>query len=450
MTYRRRLPAIASLILSISLVLGGCATVDAPGSIETVNRDLNAFTRNDLRLARSTGGSPEQRAGVDALLAAPLSQDAAIRLALLGSPALQALLADRMAEIAEAAQSGRPSNPVFTYERLRTGGETEISRMLGIGLLELLTLPQRRRAAAAATEAARVQLAATVVEEVTRVRQAWVRAVAAEQRLRYADQVLESAAASAELARRMEAAGNFNRIARARQQAFEADARTEAVLARQQATATREELVRALGLAYAEASRLQLPERLPDVPKELASAAEITKRVNAERLDVRLARAQFDAAASRRGLGAVTSWTDLELGIQREGETRGVEVEVRLPVFDLGELERSALDARTLAAAQSLEATQRAAGSHLRESYAAYLAAHRVARHHLDELVPLRRTIAEESLLRYNGMIIGVFELLEDAREQVKTVMDAIEAEEEFWLAEAALESALVGRPVTE
>lgn len=431
-------------------LLAGCSTVSAPERVAAVNREFGAFTRNDLRLSRSPSVSSVQREGIDALLAEPLSQAGAIRLAMLGSPSLQALLAEHASEIAEAAQMGRIANPMLTYERMRVEGDTEISRTLAIGLLDVLTFPQRRRIGDAATEAAELQLAMAVIDEVTRVRQAWVRAVAASQRRSFAEQVLESAEASAELARRMETAGNFSRIERARQQAYEVDARTEAVLARQQATVAREELVRALGLADAEAARLRLPERLPDVPKDLLSAADVTQRVNAERLDVRLALAEFRKAAARRGLGHLTTFTDIEVGVKRDGSSRGVEVDVRLPVFDFGDLERSSLDSRTLAAAQTLEATTRAAGSHLRESYAAYLAAHGVARHHLDELVPLRRTIAEESLLRYNGMIIGVFELLEDAREQVTTVMAAIDAEEEFWLAEAALQSALVGRPVNE
>jgi hypothetical protein len=42
--------------------------------------------------------------------------------------------------------------------------------------------------------------------------------------------------------------------------------------------------------------------------------------------------------------------------------------------------------------------------------------------------VPLRKQIAEENLLRYNGMLIGVFELLADARAQIASVNAAIEA----------------------
>ena len=96
--------------------------------------------------------------------------------------------------------------------------------MLAFGLLDLLTLPQRQRVAASRVDQAQLQLAANVVESVTQVRRAWVSAVASAQSLQYAQQVSDSAEASAELARRMQAVGNFSKLQRARQQAFYADA----------------------------------------------------------------------------------------------------------------------------------------------------------------------------------------------------------------------------------
>jgi outer membrane protein TolC len=88
------------------------------------------------------------------------------------------------------------------------------------------------------------------------------------------------------------------------------------------------------------------------------------------------------------------------------------------------------------------------AQSHLRESYFAYRTTYDLARHYRDEIVPLRKTISEENLLLYNGMLIGVFELLADAREQVSSVRQAIAAQRDFWLADANLRSTLIGRPV--
>jgi hypothetical protein len=48
-------------------------------------------------------------------------------------------------------------------------------------------------------------------------------------------------------------------------------------------------------------------------------------------------------------------------------------------------------------------------------------------------------------LLRYNGMLVGVFELLADARAQINSVNTAIEAQRDYWLAETDLQAAING-----
>ncbi len=87
------------------------------------------------------------------------------------------------------------------------------------------------------------------------------------------------------------------------------------------------------------------------------------------------------------------------------------------------------------------------ARSEVRESYDNYRTTWDIARHYRDEVVPLRQRIAEENQLRYNGMLIGVFELLADARAQIASVNSAIEALRDFWIAEADLQMALIGKP---
>ena len=83
----------------------------------------------------------------------------------------------------------------------------------------------------------------------------------------------------------------------------------------------------------------------------------------------------------------------------------------------------------------------------MREAYGAYRSAWDIAVHQRDALVPLRKLIAEENLLRYNGMLIGVFELLADARLQIGSVNSYIESLRDFWIAQAALDMALIGKP---
>jgi outer membrane protein TolC len=438
-------------------VLAGCAAVDIDEAVREADTRAGAFTGGALRLERTAAQRERGAALADELLAAPLSRDDAVRLALTRSPAVQALLAQGWADLAAARQIGRLPNPVFSFERVRLGGEVEFGRLLSVGLVDLLLWPQRRALSEGQVAQARLQLAAGVVDQVTAVRQAWTRAVAARQLLHYARQVDRSAQASAELARRMRQAGNFSRLQQARQQVFHADAVTRLAQAQHADVAAREALVRALGLDEAQAARLTLPERLPDLPPAPRAPEEVAARAGDERLDVRLARARLDVAGRAQGLNLLPSIVDVDVGARRDtvvdeaagtrGTRRGVELDLRLPLFDAGGALREALDARSLAAARRYDAAVLGAVSQLREGYSAYRTAYDVARHERDEVVPLRQVIADENLLRYNGMFIGVFELLAEAREQVAGVTRVIEAQRQFWLADAALAATVIGRP---
>jgi len=437
--------------------ISGCASVNFEQSLAKTNQDAAGFTQGQLSLAQTK----DQRENLDRIasdiLKIPVNQSDAVRLALVNSPALQAMLAQNWSDAARAAQIGRMTNPTFTFERLFSTVEPEIGRLLTVSLLDLLTLPQRYNIAQRQIEHSQLRLTSDVIDLVTQVRQSWVKAVAAQQNLIYAQQVNDAAQAGAELARQLHSVGNFNKLQRVRQQAFYADAAVQLATAQQAAMSDREELIRILGLTDSQTQSLMLPDRLPDLPREARSPTDVGKSADTERLDIKLAQAELAAASKAQGLNLLTSFTDIDLGLRYDtvfnkdqGQSyskRGYGISVRLPVFDWGDAQRDAMNAQTLAAANRLEATVRAAGSNLRESYSAYRTAFDVARHYRDEVLPLRKAISEENLLRYNGMLIGVFELLADSRDQVSSVIAAIGAEQQFWLAEAALQASLMGKP---
>jgi outer membrane protein TolC len=452
-------PRCSWLLLTLILlaVLSGCASVNFEQSLAKTNQDAADFTQGQLSLAQTKDQREKLVRVASEILQEPLSQTDAVKLALVNSPALQAMLAQNWADGAKAAQTGRIANPTFIFERLIATNELEIGRLLVIGLLDLLTLPQRYKIANSQIAQTQVRLTSDVIEQITQVRQVWVKAVAAQQCLVYAQQVNDAALAGAELARRLQAVGNFNKLQRSRQQSFYADAATQWATAQNVANSTREELIRLLGLTDSQAQTLKLPARLPDLPKEARSPAEVGKTASAERLDIRLAQLDLESASKAQGLNLLTSFTDIELGLRYNTifdnaqaystAKKGFEISVRLPVFDWGDAQRDAMNAQTLAAANRLEATVRAAGSNVRESYFTYRTAFDVSRHYRDEIVPLRKAISEENMLRYNGMLIGVFELLADMRDQVRCVMAAIAAEQQFWLADAALQASMIGKP---
>ncbi|MFN6100469.1 MAG: TolC family protein [Burkholderiales bacterium] len=453
MNFRFRKIKILVVVTAV-IGLSGCASYDLNQGLGRVNQDANGFTQNELNFAKNKEDRGKRLAATNQLLAKPVGQKEAVQLLLANSPAFQALLAKHWSQAAGAAQSGRISNPTFAFESVVTGSETELTRFFTFGLLDLITLPQRSAIANFQIEQAQIRMTAEVVDQVTQVRQSWVRAVAAAQSYKYADQVLASAEASAELARRMESVGNFNKLTRARHQAFYADAATQLATAKQLALLRKEELIRQLGLDEDQAKQLVLPERLPDLPKQPMTPENVSKQLSQERLDIQQAKSALNAAAKAQGLNRVTSLTDIELSVKRRSvanhsSSRGYEVGVKLPIFDWGDMQRDAMNAQTLVAANQLEATIRSAGSSLRENYAAYRTAYDISMHYKEEVIPLRKVISEENVLRYNGMLIGVFELLADSRDQIGAVISAIEAEQQFWLADAALQATLIGRPTS-
>ena len=124
---------------------------------------------------------------------------------------------------------------------------------------------------------------------------------------------------------------------------------------------------------------------------------------------------------------------------------RGYEISVELPIFDWGSARIAKSEAIYMQALNRAAQVAINARSEVRESYAGYRSAFDLAKHYRDEIVPLRKRISDENMLRYNGMLISVFELLADARDQVVSINAYIEALRDYWLADTELQMALNG-----
>lgn len=444
--------ARAAVALLAAALVAGCATVDPDAGLAPVAETVRERLGAELRPARSEADRSAIDARVAELLAQPLTADAAVQVALLAHRGLQARLADLGITAAEVVQAGRLPNPGFAFGRMRAGDEREIERGLHLNLARLLALPMIRDLEQRRFEQLQRELTMDLLAAAADVRRAWVEAVAAEQMLRYRRQVRDAAEAGAELARRMEQVGNFNRLMRAREQGFYAEAALGLAQAEQAARASRERLVRKLGLWGAQTA-FTLPERLPDLPAEPLDAPDIERQGMAQRLDVQAARLAAEQAARNLGLTRTTRFVDvLELGLARnssnDGPTeRGWELGFELPLFDWGDARVARAEAVHLQTLHRAAQTAIDARSELREAYGAYRTAWDLARHQRDEILPLAQRISEEQLLRYNGMFIGVFDLLADARAQIAAVVATIDALRAFWLAQADLDMALVGKP---
>jgi len=442
-----RLAAVAG-----TLLLGACAQFSPDGGFDSVQRVAGESLGKELVWARSDGDRDLIAARVDELLSQPLSADGAVQLALLNNRDLQAAFFDLGISEAELVQAGRLPNPGFSFGRTTRGSEIELERSVRFDLSRLLTLPLASRAASRLFAQAQRQAALRAVDLAARTRIAYFEALAARETVRYRQQVAEAAEAGAELARRMASAGNWNRLQQAREQGFYADAALGLARARQAETASRERLVRLLGL-WGDQTAFALPERLPDLPVRAQDRPDVEREALARRLDVQAARLAAQRTADNLGLTRATRFVNvLEVGARldtsnEEPTRRGYEIALELPLFDWGQARVARAEAVYMQTVHQAARIAIGARSEVRQAYAAYRSAYDVARHVRDEIVPIRQRIAEENLLRYNGMLIGVFELLADARAQIAGVESYIAALRDFWIAQSDLEHSMLGRP---
>jgi len=434
------------------VVLAGCASFSADGGIGSVQTVTKERIGKDVRWARDDDERREMDQRVAELLAQPLTMDGAVQVALFNNRGLQAAFFDLGVTEADLVQAGRLPNPGFSFGRLTKGDEVELERGLHLNLARLIAMPMLRQVESRRFAQAQSAAANTVLSLAADTRKAWVMAVAAEETVRYTRQVMKAAEASAELARRMAAAGNFSKLQQAREQSFYADAALALARSEQAQRSTRERLIRLLGL-WGTQTAFRLPERLPDLPAAPREQPDIEQLAIEQRLDVQGARLGVEQTARNLGLTKATRFVNvLELGLVRNSSNeaptqKGWEIGFEIPLFDWGTSRVVRAESVYMQAVNRAAETAINARSEVREAYGAYRSAWDIAKHQRDEVVPLKKRIAEENVLRYNGMLIGVFELLADARSQIVSVNVAIDALRDFWIAQADLDMALVGKP---
>lgn len=430
-------------LLMLVVGLSSCASLSPDGH----EPQLRKAAQQRLGL---TDPAPEDiKAGRDAWLDQTLDMSSVATVAMINNPGLQRRFADLRITEAEIVAATRWPNPRLSVARLAQGGGIETDRGIGFDLIGLLTLPVRGPLGKQHYEAARQEMLQSLLELAYQARLALVDAVASRQRLAYAVKVVDAAEAGRDLARQLAQAGNLSRLDAAREQAFHAQAAAEQVRAQTAARAALERLTRLLGVE--DARRLKLPERLPELPGAARELADVEQQALNQRIDVQLARQASANTARSLRLTKVTRLINV-LDLTYKSNTlsdherqTGVEVSLEVPLFDFGGTrvaEAEAIYRRSLA---DIAETAVQARSEAREAYTAYRSAYDLARHYRDEVVPLQQTIADETLLRYNGMLISTFDLLAQSREQVAASEAAVSALRDFWAADVLLDSRLHG-----
>jgi outer membrane protein TolC len=445
----------ACAALTAATLLSGCAWFSPDAGMGYVAGIADHELKKDVLAIRTPDDAEFARDVVRKLLKRQLTADSAVQIALINNRGLQA--AYNELGIAEAAMVGAslPPNPSFSIERLSGPLEIEIEKRIVANILALATLPARAEVAADRFRQAQLRAAEETLRVAAETRRAYYRAVAADELVAFLTQAKSAAETASQLATRLGETGAMNKLDQAREQVFYADITTQLATVRQRAGSEREGLVRLLGL-WGRDLDFKLPAALPSLPRRAQSLPAVEVEAIRRRVDLQVARIEADALAKSYGLTQATRFINLlevsgiaKTKIEREtGERfrdRGFEVEFQVPLFDFGEVRVRQAEQTYMQAVNRLVERAVNVRSEARDAYRGYRSAYDIAGHYQREVLPLRKIISDETLLRYNAMQIDVFDLLAEARQRIMANTAAIDAKRQFWLATTDLKAAVAG-----
>jgi hypothetical protein len=290
---------------------------------------------------------------------------------------------------------------------------------------------------------------ATHVRELQR---AWIDATAARQRERLLAELLDATRTGSELGRRMVVAGNWSQARQAREQLIEANAWQALVDARSASQAAQEHLARLLGIWEAQAvAQLgeRLPQQLPALPEQASPGTGLTPAT----LEAAVLRSHPTLAQSRlltqRDMSAIApsqldAW-NAAVNAALDAQPNATRADSEPPHIDNLSLLRDGSLERAVHAQAALLALAAERRAMARQAWAALQSRHALALHAQNVVVPLQTTLAQETQLRYNGMLQSTWELLASARERLGALDAALQAQRSYWLAQADWQALLAG-----
>lgn len=433
------------------LLATGCTGLPVDAGRSATGSLLSARVSPTLAMtaARAARGEDDAAVARDIAgwLSVPLTVDAAVRVALLRNPTLQARFGALGLSAADVFEAGRLRNPSVDATFLLPRGDgvgNKSSVGVTLGFTDLLLRRSASRIAASAQAKTQAEVAGAVLHLVSDTQRAWVDAVAASQRVAVRKAVVDVTSVTAELAARYQEAGNISRLDLQVQQAAATEAQLALDRARAESVDARAALQSLLGLEGG--SSFQLPQGLPapDSLPELDFAV-LRESARAERLDVVAARREVEALEQRlrvtrrtRLLGA----SDVGLGMEREGDGSrrvGPRLSLELPLFQQGQGRIARDEALLVQARAGLRAAELAVDVELQQ----YLERGRIARDAADRyrhaLIPQREAIVDQMQQRTNQMLADSFALLL-AKQQAHGAYDGyVDSVQEYWRVRVAL-----------
>ena len=450
MKHRRR---NIGLLLGLVLFAAGCAQVPREAGFNDVKGLVGERVDYNLHWNQETEADREVEKAIEELMKNELTSDAAVQVALLNNPDLQAVSEDLGVTQADVVEAGLLENPVlFGQARFPNRSEESTNYEFGItqNFLNILMQPARKKLSAIRFEQVKLQVADEVIQMVAEVRKTYYSALGARQVRDLRNEISAAARNSFDLAQRLHSAGNISALELARENAHFEQARLELANSETVLLDAREQLTRLMGF-WGPQTNWQLPEQLPHIPTSEIPLERLESMAIDSRLDLAAERKAVEALAQALGIAIDWRWIGhIEVGISRERETdrtwvTGPALAIELPIFNQRQADIARLEAQLRRSQKRLTAQAIDIRSEVRSLRNRLIMQRNLIDHYRRTVLPLREQIVDLTLKKYNYMLTGAFDLIMAKQQEFEAYQKYLEAVRDYWIIRADMQRSLGG-----
>jgi cobalt-zinc-cadmium efflux system outer membrane protein len=389
---------------------------------------------------------------VRATVARGLTRAAAVQIALVNSPELLVDYEGLGIAQADLVQAGLLRNPSFSMDLgvNGAGALAEVRLALVQDFLDLLTLSARKQIARAQFEADTLRVAERALDLAAEAEKAFVDAQTASELVGFQRTVVDTASAAVELSSRQLEAGNISPLDHATQRASYEQARLDLNRQEMALAEARARVDRLLGL-WGEGTGWRFGESLARLPADDGPFERLESFALRQRLDLAAARQQGAVLERALSLARTTRlFGRVEVGVDAHRDPEGSRVfgpnmVIELPIFDQRQATIARLVAQRRQQERRLTALAVAARAEVRAAVTRLRLSRQAALQYRETVVPLRQSILEQTQQHYNGMFVGLYQLLVVKQGEVEARRGYLESLRDYWMARADLTRAVGG-----
>lgn len=387
-------------------------------------------------------------ANISMLLNQPFSSENAVQIALIHNPTVKAKFLELGIAHSEVIQAGLFANPTFSFGIMKGQEKTTMSG-IELNFLDIIMQGTRKSLEEKRFATLEFTLSHDIVSFAHTVKNAYYDALAAELIVQESAKLVESSSIAAEMGKRQYKAGNLSLKESALLEKNSASVTLAHIQRLKEAKETKEHLYNLLGLS-------------PDIPLQWAKVfptVQIIPQDNhfisyalAHRFDMKSEKKEFDYVAQALEVTKTMRYVNIiDLGYEIErksGErlSKGPSIRLEIPLFDRGDARVKKYEQTLKVSEQRLLEKANIIVSDVRRTYDKVTYTFEMLRHIEKNFIPKTKEYYQQTGLWYNGMLVGVYELLESFNTYQESRIQFIQTQKEYWLALNELELALGGQ----